>query len=184
MKTLFTICALTMLAVPALAETLNPSPNVYQITAGVEFTLGNSGATDYLFNWNDDSGTFTNVSDPTLVLSTGQTYVFRRVTSAHPFVITDATMPVTGSDGSFVRTTTSGPVIDAATLTPIADFTADPAPTSDFITWTPGEDEVGSYWYTCRVTFHTGMTGAIMVVQDGTVSTDAASWSQVKSLYR
>ncbi len=64
----------------------------------------------------------------------------------------------------FERTTFDGAVIDAATLQPIADFTADPAPTDDFIEWTPGVGDVGNYFYTCRITGHRGMTGAIRVV--------------------
>jgi hypothetical protein len=148
----------------AIGDTTLIAPNVYRIDAGVDFTLGNSGASNFLFNWSDDSGTFSNVSDPTIILSPGETYTFQRVTSFHPFVITDDTLPVSGTDGSYFRTTTSGAVIDAATLPPIADFTADPAPTSDFIEWTPSPADVGDYYYTCRVTSHTGMTGAIQVV--------------------
>lgn len=151
-------------ATTAVAETTQIGPNTYAIDAGVAFTLGNAGASDFLFNWSDSSGTFVDIVDPTLVLTAGQTYTFQRVTSAHPFVITDDTLPVSGTDGFFNRETTSGDVIDAATLKPIADFTADPGPTDDLITWTPGLDAVGEYYYTCRVTGHTGMTGRIVVV--------------------
>ena len=49
-------------------------------------------------------------------------------------------------------------------MTPLADFTADPAPTSDQIVWVPTEADLGDYFYTCRVTGHAGMTGAIRVV--------------------
>lgn len=148
----------------ASAATFIPSPNVYQINEGVAFSLGNSGASHYLFGWNDTSGSFSGIEDPTLVLTVGQTYTFQRTSGSHPFVITNDSLPVTGTDGSFARTTTSGPVIDAATLTPLADFTADPSPTSDLISWTPTTAEIGDYFYTCRVTGHTGMTGAIQVV--------------------
>ena len=74
--------------------------------------------------------------------------------------ITGDTLPVQGSDGSFSRNTIDGDAIDAVSLQPLEAFTADPAPTSDAITWTPAE---GDYFYTCRVTSHTGMTGAIRV---------------------
>ena len=106
-----------------------------------------------------------------------------RVTSLHPLVITDGSLPTSGTDGSYQRTTTDGAVIDAATLTPIADFTADPAPTTDFISWTPDVGQIGNYFYTCRVTGHVGMTGGIRIVP-GPVPNERSSWSAVKGLYR
>jgi len=153
----------TIAATPALAQTTQLEPNVYRVPGGVEFTLDNVGASDYLFNWTDSGGSFNDIVDPTLILIAGETYRFRRVTGAHPFVVTDDTLPVAGSDGMFDRTTTDSTVLDDATLKPIEDFTADPAPTDDFIEWTPSAADVGSYFYTCRVEFHTGMTGAIRV---------------------
>lgn len=153
----------------AHAVTTVVSPNVYEVNEGVAFTLGNTGASDFTFNWTDPGvggASFSNVADPTLILTVEETYTFQRATSAHPFVIMDASAAsfITGTDGSYARTTTDGALIDAATLSPIADFTADPAPTSDLISWTP--TEVGDFWYTCQVTGHTGMTGAITVVPE------------------
>ena len=145
------------------AGTQEIAPNVYLVPAGVEFALGNVGTSDYLFSWSDAGGDFVDVVDPTLVLVTGETYTFQRTTSAHPFRITTDALPVQGSDGSYSRTTTDGVAIDAVSLDPIEEFTADPAPTTDAIVWTPGEGDVGDYFYTCRVTGHVGMTGAIEV---------------------
>ncbi len=147
----------------AVADTTQTGPSVYEIDAGVAFTISNSGASHYLFSWSDASGTFTDIEDPTLILSAGETYTFMRTTGAHPMGITDDTLPVSGSDGSFSRTTTDIAVIDAAMLQPMEDFIADPAPTTDMISWTPDAGEAGDYFYTCRVTFHTGMTGAIQI---------------------
>lgn len=183
MKSLATLIALVLIPGTAVAETIVVGPNVYEVTAGVEFTLGNASSSSYLFNWSDSSGTFANVSDPTIILRTDETYTFRRVTTAHPFVITDDTLPVTGTDGSFNRTTFSGTEIDAATLQPLADFTADPAPTADFIAWTPAAADIGTYYYTCRVTSHTGMTGAFSVSM-GPVANEGITWSNLKALYR
>lgn len=145
----------------ALAGTQLLAPNIYGVRKGVDFTMANQGAQNFLFNWSDSGGTFASVPDPTLVLIAGETYTFMRTTANHPFRITDDTLPVTGTDGSYARTTNDGTVIDAATLTPIEDFTADPAPTTDKITWTP---TVGDYFYTCRVLNHTVMTGRIEVL--------------------
>jgi plastocyanin len=155
--------AAAAIAVPVFADTTLLEPNVYLVDEGVAFMLNNSGASSFLFNWTDDSGAFVDIADPTLHLVVGQTYTFARLTGSHPFIITNDTLEVTGTHGSHARTSTDGAVLDAATLTPIADFTADPAPTSDFIEWTPGAGDVGTYYYTCRVTFHTGMTGRIDV---------------------
>ena len=51
--------------------------------------------------------------------------------------------------------------LDAAILRPVADFTADPAPTTDAIVWTPTDP--GDYAYTCDVPAHVVMTGRIVV---------------------
>ena len=180
MRHLLPFFALLLVASPALAVTAEIAPNVYQVTEGVAFELENVGASDFLFNWTDSNGTFTDVVDPTLVLTIGQTYTFQRLTPAHPFVITDDTLPVSGTDGFFNRSTFDGAVIDAATLTPIADFTADPGPTTDLISWTP--NMIADYFYTCRVTSHPGMTGAIRTT-DSAVSNDEGSFGAVKALF-
>jgi hypothetical protein len=97
-------------------------------------------------------------------------------------VITDGSLPVSGTDGAFLRLTTDRSVLDAAILQPAADYTADPAPTTDAIVWTPvGAGAV--YYYTCDVPAHTSMTGGI-VVGTGGVAAEAQSWSALKALYR
>ena len=164
------------------ATTIQESKNRFRISQGVAFDIANESVLTYTFSWSDDGGDFLNIPNPTLILYSGQTYTFQRVSPAHPFVITDNTMPVTGSDGSFLRDTLDGAVIDAATLEPIADFTADGGPTTDLISWTPDAVDAGTYYYTCRVLTHTRMTGALEVL-DSTVSTNPSSWSAIKSLY-
>ncbi|MFG0274139.1 MAG: hypothetical protein ACF8QF_03690 [Phycisphaerales bacterium] len=144
----------------ALAGTTQEAPSVYRVDAGVAFAISNAGASNYLFSWTDETGTFTNIADPTLILIEGETYTFQRTTGSHPLVITNDQLPVSGSDGAYNRTTSDGALIDSLTLTPIADFTADPGPTSDLISWAVA---LGDYYYTCRVTGHIGMTGAIRV---------------------
>ena len=182
MKKLALALTLLLAAGSASGETIILGPNLYQVTEGVDFMIGNIGSSDYTFSWSDGSGTFTGIVDPSLVLTIGETYTFKRVTSAHPLVITNATLPVDGTDGSYFRTTTDEAVIDAATLTPIADFTADPAPTSDLISWTPGLADTGNFFYTCRVTGHTGMTGGIRI-QAPAVPIEEKNWSAIKAIY-
>ncbi len=135
--------------------------NVFFVPHDATFDIGNSGASHYLFNWE----TFSNVQDPTLHLVVGRTYTFRRTSGSHPFAITDDTLGVTGTDGSFSRTGTNIP-----TLEPAADFTANPSPTTDVIQWTPTNDDIGRYYYTCTVPSHFGMTGSIVV--DGALKGD------------
>jgi hypothetical protein len=159
-----------MLATMSHAATTLVSTSKYAVTEGVAFTLGNTGSSDFLFNWTDPSGapalSFSGISDPTLVLSIGQSYTFQRATTAHPFAImgnTAATF-ISGTDGTYSRTTFDSAVITAAILSPAAAFTADPAPTTDLISWTP--TQAGDFWYTCTVAFHGGMTGKITVVPE------------------
>ncbi|MGP1271862.1 MAG: GC-type dockerin domain-anchored protein [Phycisphaerales bacterium] len=147
-----------------LAQTTQINPNRYRVESGVAFELLNSGANHYLFAWTDSSGTFSGVIDPTLEIVVGQTYTFQRFSGSHPFAICNDTLPVAGDDGSFQRTTFSSTVILDATLPPAADFTADPGPTTDFISWTPTEAEIGEYFYTCTIASHPAMTGKIVVI--------------------
>ena len=165
MNKLTTIAALLLTTSIAFADTNQTGPSTYEIDAGVDFAITNAGASSWLLSWSDGSGTFTDVVDPTLTLTAEQTYTFDNNVSFHIFVITDDTLPVSGTDGSFARDTTDGAVIDAATLQPIADFTADPEPAVDMIIWTPTNDDAGEYWYTCRITGHTGMTGKLIIAQ-------------------
>ena len=157
------VMTLGLAATLAQADTTQTGPNTYEVDAGVDFSLTNIGVNSWLFSWTDSSGTFTDVEDPTLILTQGETYNFDVNVGFHIFVITDSTLPVSGTDGDFNRTTFDGSVIDNATLQPIEDFTADPEPSVDSINWTPMGDDAGDYWYTCRIIGHAGMTGKIVV---------------------
>ena len=153
----------------ASALTVSESANVYSVNEGVSFGIANSGASDFLFSWSDpnpSANSFSALADPTLVLTIGETYSFQRTSGFHPFIIMDnsASAFISGTDGSYSRTTSDSALISAATLTPIANFTADPSPTTDLISWTP--DALGDFWYTCSVSGHTGMTGLISVVPE------------------
>ena len=149
----------------AHADTTQLGPSRYLVDESATFSIGNDGINSFLFTWTDDSGTITDEPDPTLVLVAGQTYTFVRTTGFHPFVICDDTLPIAGGDGTYSRQTSDGSVIDAATLQPIDDFTADPAPTADFIEWTPALGDVGVYYFTCRITGHLDMAGSIEIIE-------------------
>lgn len=160
------IIACTILALGAsvaTADTTQTGPSVYEVDSEVPFEISNIGSSSFLFSWGDKSGSFINVQDPTLILTAGESYSFNADTGFHPFIITDTSLPVEGTDGSYFRTTANGAELDDATLQPIADFTSDPDGV-DPIVWALTEDDVGDYWYTCRVTGHLDMTGRIQVV--------------------
>lgn len=163
------------------AQTTEVSPHVFRVESGVDFELNHNGFSDYLFNWTDSSGSVVNEEDPTLILTAGEVYTFRRLTSSHPFVITDSTLPITGIDGFYERDTFDGSEIDGSTLSPIADFTADPGPTTDMIEWSLVSEDIGEYYYTCRVEFHVGMAGRIQVVAGARLQTSvmcrSAAWT-------
>jgi len=63
---------------------------------------------------------------------------------------------ISGTDGSFSRTTS-----DFNTITNATFLTANPAP-AEAVSWTP--TVAGDYFYTCSVGSHGGMTGKIIAV--------------------
>ncbi len=163
---LLTLALTAFTAIPTThALTLNTGTSLYSVSEGVSFTIGNNGASDFLFNWTDPSGnspaSFSNIADPTLVLTLGQTYTFQRTSSAHPFAIMDnsAAAFMSGTDGNYIRTTSDSSVISAATF-----LTASPGTPGAAITWNP--NQLGDFWYTCTVTGHPGMAGKFSVVPE------------------
>ena len=159
------ILFLATLTFSAQAVTTLVSTKVYSVTEGVAFSISTSGFSDFLFSWNDPSGapanSFTNIADPTLRLTIGQTYTFQRTSSSHPFVIMNNTISsfISGTDGSFSRTTPDFTTISNATI-----FTANPGSPGVAVSWTP--TVIGDYFYTCSVGSHGGMTGKIVTVPE------------------
>lgn len=157
------------------ASTTLLGPSLYSITEGVAFTIGNNGASDFTFNWTDPGtggASWSNIADPTLVLTLGQIYTFQRISSAHPFIIMGsaaaAFIDTRNGNGNFFRTTTDSTIINAAILNPAVDYTANPgSPVGNVISWTPGAE--GDFWYTCQVASHTAMAGGFNVVPEPSV---------------
>ena len=190
MKVLFHSALLLLLAHGSLhAITTSLSSSVYSVTEGVAFNIGNSGTSHFTFSWTDSNGSFGSFSDPTLVLTAGQTYTFQRTSSAHPLIITDDTLPVSGTDGSYSRSTFDISVMNNSLLggpTDTETFKADPGPTTDLISWTPTTADIGKdFYYTCYVTGHQSMTGRISVVPEpGAVSLWVSGVALVYALFR
>ena len=159
------ILFLATLTFSAQAVTTSVSPSIYSVTERVTFSLATNGASDFLFSWTDPTGapanSFTNIVDPTLRLTIGQTYTFQRTSTSHPFVIMNNTISsfITGTDGSFSRTTSDFTTISNATI-----FTANPGSPGVAVSWTP--TVIGDYFYTCSVGSHGGMTGKIVTVPE------------------
>lgn len=157
------------------ASTTLLGPSLYRITEGVAFTLGNNGSSAFTFNWTDpgtSGASRSNIADPTLVLTLGQTYTFQRVSAAHPFIIMSdaaaAFIDTQNGNGNFFRTTTDSTLINSTILNPAVDYTANPGvPVGNVISWTPSTE--GNYWYTCQVASHTAMAGGFNVVPEPSV---------------
>jgi len=162
MKIMITAAALALCASLSAGDTTQNGPSNYTVDEGVTFTITNIGSTSFLLSWSDDSGTFTNIEDPTITIVTGQSYSFENTTSVHPFHVTDDTLPVSGTDGDYSRDTFDSAVINGATLDPFDAFVSNPGG-GDPIVWTPADDAAGAYWYTCGITGHSGMTGRLFV---------------------
>lgn len=159
------VLVLTTLTFSAQAVTTLLSPSLYSVTEGVTFSLAHNGSSDFLFKWTDPSGapanSFTNIADPTLRLSIGQTYTFQRTSISHPFVMMNNTISsfISGTNGSFFRTTS-----DFNTYTNAIIFTVNPGTPGTPVDWAP--TAMGNYWYTCSVGSHVNMTGKIEVIPE------------------
>lgn len=165
---------LLLLTTVSHAVTTFLGPSYYGITEGVAFTIGNNGSSYFTLNWTDPGvggDSFSNVADPTLRLTLGQTYTFQRTSLAHPFIIMGnaaaAFIDTANGNGNFFRTTTDSAVINAAILSPAMDYTAGPGTPGNIISWTP--DTLGNFWYTCQVASHTQMAGGFEVVPEPSV---------------
>ncbi len=175
-----TALTIAMFTSATTAQTDMLRDHVYRVASGVDFMIANDSALDFLYSWSDSSGDVVDVADPTIFIAAGQTYTFSRTTESHRLVITNDTLEITGTDGSYERVTTERNVLRAATLQPEPDFTAFPPPSPDPIEWTPGLDDVGTYAYTCHILSHVGMTGRLYVynpctpdlTNDGSVNTN------------
>ena len=174
-KTLSVLSAIAILpSFSQAATTVNGA--VYSVNEGVDFAITNAGNQSFQLTWSDPgAATFSNVVDPTLVLTVGQTYTFERFTVSHPFAITSSEMDVTGSDGAFARVGNQNSDIQPFILSPAADFTAGQSSANgtasgDPIVWTPTAADLGDYWYTCTIRGHRGMTGKITVVPEPSAS--------------
>ena len=106
------------------------------------FTVGNSGASHYVFSGNDRTTGHTNALDPTINCNAQDILVFNVSASGHPFYIkTNAT---TGTSNQVTTGTITGNGAAVGT-----------------VTWDTTGVTPGTYYYICQ--YHGGMVGQIVV---------------------
>jgi plastocyanin len=130
--------------------------NSFRVPASASISVSNSGASHYLLDVSSYGGT-SSETDPTLILTVGETYQFSRVTSGHNIALVNGSLPVAeNSDGSLYRTVTDSS-LDNYDITENISGNG-----SANVSWTPAV--AGVYYYTCDVTSHSQMLGKLIVV--------------------
>lgn len=166
---------------------------IYYVTEGVSFEIYAYSSGSFLFSWTDPDGTeFNNIQDPTLHLTIGETYTFERSSTGNPLRLTTDQLPVEkvpSVAGPYYRRTTEDlDEIDAASLTPLADFTADPSGVDgvlagDVVVLNVTASIIGTLYYTSLVPGNSEMTG-LLIVEDTSGSTAAVKKSLQRKIKR
>ena len=125
---------------PRQAVFNRPSPTSLPKT--FPLTVGNSGASHYVFNGDDRSTTHVDAFDPVININSGDTLSLTVNASGHPFWIKTSATLGTGN------TVTSGTITNNGTQ-------------SGVLTWNTLGVAPGTYYYICQ--FHSGMVGTIVV---------------------
>ena len=130
--------------------------NSYRAAESATFSV-TAGAGTYLLDLSGYGGSASE-SDPTLILTAGETYQFTRTEIGHDILIVNAAIPTAeNSDGTLYRTVTDSTSLNSYALT--ENITGN---SSADVTWTPSE--AGIYYYTCYFPSHQQMFGKIVVV--------------------
>ena len=151
-----------LLAMPTAYSSTTLVDGTYRVVESASFQIQNNGASDFVFAWGSNP-TYSGIFDPSLELYVGQTYIFNRITSAHPFAITK-NLPVQGAPGS-LSTTSFNPSSFVYQPEVSGAFVSNPGG-SDPISWAPTSAEIGTYHYVCTVSGHVSMVGQITVVPE------------------
>lgn len=161
-KITLTKIILFLLAMPTAYSSTTLVDGTYRVVESASFQINNSGASHFVFTWGSNP-TISGITDPTLELYVGKSYIFNRTTSAHPFAITK-NLPVQGAPGSLSTTSTS---TSSFVYLPedSGAFVSNPGG-ADPISWTPTTAEIGTYHYVCTVSGHVNMVGQITVVPE------------------
>ena len=106
------------------------------------FTVGNSGASHYVFTGSDSTTSHSNANDPTITCDVGDTLVFNVNASGHPFYIKTSASTGTGNQVTTGTITNNGAAVGT-------------------VTWDTTGVTAGTYYYICQ--FHGGMVGSIVI---------------------
>jgi hypothetical protein len=186
---LLTICAPLSLQ----GKTTAIGGGIYYVTEGVHFEIYAYSSGSFFFSWTDPDGTeFNNIQDPTLYLTIGETYTFERSSTGNPLRLTTDRLPVEkvpSVAGPYYRRTTEDlDEIDAASLTPLTEFTADPSGvdgtlSGDIVVLNVTASIIGTLYYTSLVPGNSEMTG-LLIVEDTSGSTAAVKKSLQRKIKR
>ncbi len=122
----------------SILNTVAPAP----VSQTYTLTVGNSGASHYVFTGTDSTTTHSNANDPTINCNAGDTLVFNVNASGHPFYV--KTSATTGTGNQVSTGTISGQ-----------------GATNGTVTWDTTGVTPGTYYYICQ--YHSGMVGQIVV---------------------
>ena len=106
------------------------------------FTVGNSGASHYVFTGSDSTTSHSNANDPTITCDVGDTLVFNVNASGHPFYVKTSASTGTGNQVTTGTITNNGAAVGT-------------------VTWDTTGVTAGTYYYICQ--FHGGMVGSIVI---------------------
>ena len=132
----------TGLTFPRVATFNRPAPAPTVTSNTYTFTVGNSGASHYVFTGTDSTTSHSNSNDPTITCNAGDTLVFNVNASGHPFYV--KTSATTGTGNQVTTGTITGNGASVGT-----------------VTWDTTGVTPGTYYYICQ--FHSGMVGQIVI---------------------
>ena len=112
------------------------------VTNTYTFSVGNSGASDYIFTGSDSTSTFNNTADPTIRCTAGDTLEFNISASGHPFFIKTSATTGTGNQVTTGTITNNGTQFGT-------------------LTWDTTGVQPATYYYICQ--YHAGMVGQIII---------------------
>lgn len=143
--------------------------DTYELNANTSIDVGAPSASDFSFTF--DGGLPSSSNDANFELTTGFAYSFTRGSGSHPFIIVDAAKMApnnpTQSGTNWTRSSFSPNWAESDAFVATSGGSLYSSPNgSDIFTWNPTSNEIGTYYYTCAVGGHGGMTGLVTVVPE------------------
>ena len=137
-----TATGVSYLTYPRVSTFNRPAPAPTVTTSTYTLSVGNSGASHYVFTGTDSTTSHSNSNDPIITCNAGDTLVFNVNASGHPFYV--KTSATTGTGNQVTTGTITGNGASVGT-----------------VTWDTTGVTPGTYYYICQ--FHSGMVGQIVI---------------------